>query len=215
MTDAPSNDPTPDPYQRIPTARRTSPRFPPSGGVWKFSVGDNKHVVMMDLKEINNVSLIEDKPTKKVTELSVNIPYPILKAKVITSKFGKVILLELSDTKVFLPIRVTSVYEKYIDNFEEENTPSSSLHHRCPASFNTDKFSIIIVVRLPSTPINFRSSSSTTTTASNFRRFIGEKVSELMAKQIDEVIPFKHIKRNSLEITILKNNCRIEHSSWT
>lgn len=76
----------------------------------------------MDLTAINKISLLEkeNKPVKKLSELTLNKPYKILCGQVVASKFGQSVLLELEEYVTFLPNRVTEIYKPYIQFFAEE-----------------------------------------------------------------------------------------------
>lgn len=65
----------------------------------------------MDLKQLNNhTKFAEKKPTKKLGDLKIREPHPIVSARIVKTKFGEAILLELTDSVVFLPSRVTDAY---------------------------------------------------------------------------------------------------------
>ena len=53
----------------------------------------------------------------KLVDLLLGQPQPIKTAKVVTTKFGKSVLIELEDSVVFLPSRVTETYSPHIGYF--------------------------------------------------------------------------------------------------
>ncbi|XP_072400659.1 uncharacterized protein [Diabrotica undecimpunctata] len=70
---------------------------------------------IMDLAKINASSLVaERKPIKKLVDLPIGTPFPIHSGKVVNTKFGKAVLLDLGTEVVFLPHRVTEVYQPII-----------------------------------------------------------------------------------------------------
>lgn len=71
----------------------------------------------MDLNEVNAVSLLEAKPITRIAELQLNTPHPIYGAEIINTKFGETILLELKDSKTFLPNRMLPLLKNKLEDF--------------------------------------------------------------------------------------------------
>ncbi|KAG5865827.1 hypothetical protein JTB14_031337 [Gonioctena quinquepunctata] len=77
----------------------------------------------MDLNALNSISLLETKvpkPVIKLKNLIVGEQYKIYTAKLVQTKFGESVLLELEKNVVFLPQRVTDEYKPHIANFSPE-----------------------------------------------------------------------------------------------
>ncbi|KAG5876823.1 hypothetical protein JTB14_014153 [Gonioctena quinquepunctata] len=77
----------------------------------------------MDLKALNSISLLESnipKPVIKLKNLIVGKQYKIHTAKLVQTKFGEAVLLELEENVVFLPQRVTDEYKPQIANFSPD-----------------------------------------------------------------------------------------------
>ncbi|XP_057654728.1 matrix metalloproteinase-2-like [Diorhabda carinulata] len=66
------------------------------------------------------IAMAERKPITKIQDLPLNTLRAIKKAKIVNSKFGESVLLDLDTEVVFLPQRVTSVYKPVIEEFEKE-----------------------------------------------------------------------------------------------
>ena len=66
-----------------------------------------------DLKSVNEKALLEGprKPVQKLDSLPADIPQKILKARLVPTKFGESILVELEESVVFLPRRVTDDFK--------------------------------------------------------------------------------------------------------
>uniref|UniRef100_A0A6P7GWB2 Uncharacterized protein LOC114341513 n=1 Tax=Diabrotica virgifera virgifera TaxID=50390 RepID=A0A6P7GWB2_DIAVI len=76
----------------------------------------------MDLAKLNaSTSIAERKPAIKLNSLPVNEPQKILSAKIVQSKFGQAVLLELTESVKFLPDRVTEDYKPFLQYFAEQN----------------------------------------------------------------------------------------------
>lgn len=75
----------------------------------------------MNLEEINKVGRVAKfLPTTKSAELVVNKDYIITDMKIVKTKFGNRILVELEEeTTVFLPPRLTEALTKTSDTFED------------------------------------------------------------------------------------------------
>ncbi|XP_074034173.1 uncharacterized protein isoform X2 [Leptinotarsa decemlineata] len=77
----------------------------------------------MDLNKINGISLVDTenkKPVEKLQNLPLGEPQKIFSARIVQTKFGKTVLLELEKHITFLPQRVTKTYERFINHFEQE-----------------------------------------------------------------------------------------------
>ncbi|KAG5893370.1 hypothetical protein JTB14_000134 [Gonioctena quinquepunctata] len=77
----------------------------------------------MHLKALNSISLLESnipKPVIKLKNLIVGKQYEIHTAKLVHTKFGETVLLELEENVVFLPQRVIDEYKPHIANFSPE-----------------------------------------------------------------------------------------------
>lgn len=75
----------------------------------------------MDLKALNKNSLIEKRePAIKLKDLPENEKFKIFGAKIIKSRYGETILLNLGERDVFLPQRVTEDYRKHIEHFSSQ-----------------------------------------------------------------------------------------------
>ncbi|CAH1972099.1 unnamed protein product [Acanthoscelides obtectus] len=73
----------------------------------------------MDLSKINQASSLADlKPSIKLWELPINVPYLILGAKMTKGKFGESVLLDLEKNVVFLPGRLTQAFKSEIEKFK-------------------------------------------------------------------------------------------------
>lgn len=80
------------------------------------------------LQKLNASSILDDrKPAKKLRELEKGHAYKICNCRVINSKFGDSVLIELEDFVTFLPKRVT---ENYAPHCEELSTGQYSLVYR-------------------------------------------------------------------------------------
>lgn len=74
------------------------------------------------LSKINNKSLIEDrKATKSIGELEEDKKYKIQKARLVNTKFGPSVILELEDFLTFLPKRLTEPYKEHTDELSTGN----------------------------------------------------------------------------------------------
>ncbi|KAG5865133.1 hypothetical protein JTB14_030206 [Gonioctena quinquepunctata] len=76
----------------------------------------------MDLKALNSISLLEKnipKPVIKLQDLIVGDPQKIYSAKLVQTKFGETVLLELEKNVVLLPQRVVAEYKPYVSLFSE------------------------------------------------------------------------------------------------
>lgn len=71
----------------------------------------------MNLNEINESGVPATKPLIKVKDLEQNIKYPIVKAKIVNTKFGESVLLDLEEVSCFLPKRATDAFKNQIDKF--------------------------------------------------------------------------------------------------
>lgn len=73
----------------------------------------------MDLKSINESCLLESaedqKPAIKLQELKPDKKYAVISSRVIQSKFGACVLVELDENVVFLPKRVTKSLESQVE----------------------------------------------------------------------------------------------------
>ena len=75
----------------------------------------------MDLQKINaTFQANADKPLIKLQELPVGEQQIILGAQIVKTKFGKSVLLELDENRVFLPKRVTDTFKPILSNFTVE-----------------------------------------------------------------------------------------------
>ncbi|KAG5871432.1 hypothetical protein JTB14_002243 [Gonioctena quinquepunctata] len=77
----------------------------------------------MDLKALNSISLSESnipKPVIKLKNLIVGEQYKTNTAKLLQTKFGGTVLLELEKNVMFLPQRVTDGYEPHLADFSTE-----------------------------------------------------------------------------------------------
>lgn len=73
------------------------------------------------MEDLNQISLVCNKVQKKLVSFELNMKHPILSAKIVRSKYGKTVLLELGDCIVFLPRRyVNIVSEKHIEDFQSK-----------------------------------------------------------------------------------------------
>lgn len=72
---------------------------------------------LVDLNKLNEVSHIRRKETIKLKDLPENAPHPILSVKIVTTKFGRSVLVELEQYTVFLPKRIVASVEENIENF--------------------------------------------------------------------------------------------------
>lgn len=71
----------------------------------------------MNLNEINRVGVAAEKPLIKVQHLTLETPYPILRAKIVNGKFGESVWVELKEVSCFLPKRATNAFRNQIDEF--------------------------------------------------------------------------------------------------
>lgn len=72
----------------------------------------------MNLNEINQVGVaVPLKPLIKLKDLVLGKPYPIIKARIINTKFGEAVLLDLDDVSCFLPKRATNVFRNQVEQF--------------------------------------------------------------------------------------------------
>lgn len=71
----------------------------------------------MNLTEINKTGVAATKPLIKLKELELETAYPILKAKITTTKFGDSVWLDLEEVSCFLPKRATFAFKNQIDKF--------------------------------------------------------------------------------------------------
>ncbi|KAL1492587.1 hypothetical protein ABEB36_010827 [Hypothenemus hampei] len=70
----------------------------------------------MNLNQINSVCRVTpQKPVRSLQELTIDVPEEIISAKRVSGKFGPQILLELRESIVFLPQRVTDAIAHYVD----------------------------------------------------------------------------------------------------
>ncbi|KAL1492563.1 hypothetical protein ABEB36_010803 [Hypothenemus hampei] len=70
----------------------------------------------MNLSQNNSVCRVTpQKPVRSLQELTLEVPEEILSAKRVSGKFGPQILLELKESIVFLPQRVTDAIAPYVD----------------------------------------------------------------------------------------------------
>ncbi|KAL1487463.1 hypothetical protein ABEB36_015868 [Hypothenemus hampei] len=70
----------------------------------------------MNLSQINSVCRVTpQKPVRSLQELTIDAPEEILSAKRVSGKFGPQILLELKESVVFLPQRVTDAIAPHVD----------------------------------------------------------------------------------------------------
>lgn len=67
----------------------------------------------MDLNKINQKSLLEDKPTRRIAELEKDKKYHILKCILVKTRFGPAVLFEFNEFKAFLPKRLTEDYSAH------------------------------------------------------------------------------------------------------
>lgn len=75
----------------------------------------------MDLQKLNSTSLLVEKPIVKLCDLTPNVPIPIFGAKLVKTKFGESILLELDDFVTFLPRRVVTHMKNNLEKFIDGN----------------------------------------------------------------------------------------------
>ncbi|CAH1103850.1 unnamed protein product [Psylliodes chrysocephalus] len=76
--------------------------------------------ILMNLIELNKVSLVERKETIKISELPLNKPIKISKEKIVNTKYGDAVLLKLVDKAIFLSQRVTETYRPHFDEFANQ-----------------------------------------------------------------------------------------------
>ncbi|KAL1516469.1 hypothetical protein ABEB36_000378 [Hypothenemus hampei] len=70
----------------------------------------------MNLNKINSVCRVTpQKSVRSLQELTLDAPEEILTAKRVSGKFGPQILLELKESIVFLPQRVTGAIAPHVD----------------------------------------------------------------------------------------------------
>ncbi|KAG5886959.1 hypothetical protein JTB14_011915 [Gonioctena quinquepunctata] len=89
----------------------------------------NVNTIRMDLKALNSIYLLETKiakPIVKLQNVKVGEQQAIYSAKIVPTKFGETVLLELKKNIVFLPQRVTNEYKLYITSLWQKNTHSYS-----------------------------------------------------------------------------------------
>lgn len=86
---------------------------------FQFFFFSTLHIVLgkMNLNEINETGVAATKPLIKVKELVEGTAYPIVKAKIVNTKFGESVLLELEEASCFLPKRATEAFKSQIDKF--------------------------------------------------------------------------------------------------
>lgn len=61
----------------------------------------------MDLQKVNFAGAAKFKPVLGVTNMKVNIPYPIIKLKSCNTRYGRSVLCETSGNVIFLPKRMS------------------------------------------------------------------------------------------------------------
>lgn len=71
----------------------------------------------MDLSKINDMCKINRKETIKLSDLKQDVPVLIKGVKIIDTKYGKAVLVDLGSTEVFLPKRATSAIEECVKEF--------------------------------------------------------------------------------------------------
>jgi len=81
----------------------------------------------MDLTKLNKACVPARKPVVKLQDLSLNHPHQILEAKIVRTKFGESVLLELAEKVVFLPKRATEGFRPVVNQF---NTGAYSVVYR-------------------------------------------------------------------------------------
>lgn len=84
----------------------------------------------MDLKQLNTVALLQNE-IKKLSELTIDIPYQILEAKKISTRFGNAIVFKLHEFSIYMPRRVTELLQ---DNLEEFKTGAYTITYKGPKS---------------------------------------------------------------------------------
>lgn len=72
----------------------------------------------MDLKKINEIAKITEKPSIKMQDLPQGIPIPIIQLRAVNGKFGEAILAELESAVIFFPRRVTNFLKENLENFQ-------------------------------------------------------------------------------------------------
>lgn len=97
----------------------------------------------MDLQAVNNQALINQKPAQKLKELSIECPYKILSAKIVKSKFGKVVLLELEDCCCFLPSRMTEILKGKESHFLNAKYALVYKGEKSVGAFTSSQFEIV------------------------------------------------------------------------
>lgn len=97
----------------------------------------------MDLQAVNSQALINQKPVKKLKELTIASPYKIISAKTVKSKFGKVFLLELTDCCCFLPSRMTEVLKGKEAHFLNASYALVYKGEKPVGAFTSSQFEII------------------------------------------------------------------------
>lgn len=71
----------------------------------------------MNFENLNKVALLQSKPIGKLIELPLDVPHEIYGAKILNTKFGETILLELKEKKIFLPNRVVNQMKDNLPQF--------------------------------------------------------------------------------------------------
>ena len=77
----------------------------------------------MDFTKLNQTALLEgnNKPLIKLSELAKDVPTKILLARLINTKYGECILLELEENTTFLPKRVVPMMKDHLEEFSSGN----------------------------------------------------------------------------------------------
>lgn len=71
----------------------------------------------MNLNEINNSGIAALKPLVKITDSVPDKQFTIIKLKIVNTKYGESVLVELEEVSRFLPKCATSVFKNEIDKF--------------------------------------------------------------------------------------------------
>lgn len=74
----------------------------------------------MDLKTLNKNSFIQKKPVAKLNTLAIDEKIKTKSAKIVRTKYGNTVVLELEESVVFLPKRVTETYSVFVEYFSNE-----------------------------------------------------------------------------------------------
>ncbi|XP_050501348.1 uncharacterized protein LOC126881239 isoform X2 [Diabrotica virgifera virgifera] len=74
---------------------------------------DEYKLTLLEEKQTTNEE--KRKPIKELKELPIGKPFPMHSAKVVNGQFGETVLLDLGLEVVFLPPRVTEVYQPAIN----------------------------------------------------------------------------------------------------